>query len=1067
MFFRLRFGNFAASLLGLLPLCIGAPGNICAQTGTVEFEHISVDQGLSQSSGTAILQDSRGFIWIGTQDGLNKFDGIDFIIYYHDPQDSTSIGANTVRALCEDSSGNIWVSMEGGRLDKLEVDQGIFHHYGEALTASVGAESNTVRDMLVDDYGVLWLASRHGLVKFISKTNTFRHFQPGGVGPNLRWMTSLAVGESGQILVSTATRLLAFDYRRETFSELPLRNRNGDVVLPTFISKIRRDSRGAVWIVAFPYGLLRLYSGSNTVAIFSHDPNDAASLSSTAITDLVEDKQGYLWVATENRGLNRAPIASLHSSGKTSVFTQYRNDPLEPASLRNDAVSSLHIDDSGTLWAGTSGGGISKYDPDKIKFIHYKNTSGLSGALRGNLVWSIFEDSAGMLWIGTGGEGLNTFDRTQNDHLTFTHDPADPASLPGNSVFSIIEDRDGAIWVGTDGGLGRFDRKTAAFQSHEIGNSSAETWLDTQVRTLFIDSDERLWIGTTGQGLNRFVPESESFERYMNEPGNSSSIAGNTVLAIAEDQQGYLWLATSAGGLNRFDRKTATFTRYRHDPEDSNSLSINYALSLAIDAAGIIWVGTYYGLNKLDPATGMFQNYTTRHGLPNNVIYGILVDDKQNIWASSNRGLSRLDTRTGMLRNFTIDDGLQSSEFNTGAYFKSTSGEMFFGGVNGFNAFHPDSVRDNQYIPPVVIAGVKRFDQRVDWTASDGRPLQFSYRDNFITFEYSALDYTNPLRNQYAYKLAGLHDDWIYCENKRAATFTNLQPGEYVFHVKGTNSDGIWNETGTSLHFVVTPPFWQTWWFRWLAATTAMSLAILFVIRLKEKEKKKASLERKFSELKLKALRAQMNPHFVFNTINSIQYYISSNEPKSAYRYLSKFSKLIRKILDNSEKSSLTISEELDALRLYLELEKLRFEGKFNYTLEIDPAIDVHNMEIPTLLIQPFVENAIQHGLRFKRTKGALNVRLSLADGAIECWIEDNGIGIEKSLENKGKHKAGHHSTGMKVSQERLKTLNAIRRNGRGIEVIDLAGQDHKASGTRVKIVIPIENEYTKRPGEK
>ena len=323
--------------------------------------------------------------------------------------------------------------------------------------------------------------------------------------------------------------------------------------------------------------------------------------------------------------------------------------------------------------------------------------------------------------------------------------------------------------------------------------------------------------------------------------------------------------------------------------------------------------------------------------------------------------------------------------------------------------------------------------------------------------EFVALDYTNPSKNQHAYKLDGFDKDWVYCGTRRYASYTNLDPGEYIFKVKGSNNDGVWNEAGTSVKIIITPPYWQTWWFRGLIISMVLLCLTFFTYNLKRKEKKKAEIEKKISELKLQALRAQMKPHFLFNVINSIQYLISSNDQKSAYNYLSKFSKLMRITLENAEKSTIQISNELEGLKLYLELESLRFEDKFCYNIDIDPEIDIHNVEIPTMLIQPYVENAIHHGLRHKSSKGELNIKLELQNSRVVCSIQDNGIGIEKALALRNKQNDNHHSTGMKVSHERLEILNTINKNGNVVEVSDLAKNGNRSSGTLVKIHIPIE----------
>ena len=1032
--------------------------NLLLAQSEVRFLHLTVDDGLSQNSGLAIMQDSRGFIWVGTGAGLNKYDGQHFKTFLHDPSDSTSTDVSTVSAICEDANGDIWLSSRLPGLDRLDLKTGIFHHYREKLVEELPFDTNPVSVLYNDTKDVLWLGTEHGLVRFNPEAETFDYFRLDSLGSRVNRISDIYEDSGGRFWVANFRQLFVFDRLTEHFTSYALISDRGEELKPFFIVALHEDSYGFLWMGAGPYGLLRLNPATGKSVVYRHKANDSETLAAGFVTNIAEDGDANLWVSSEFNGLSRVPLKLAHETDRQNIFRRYVYDIGAPDGLSSNAVSTLCIDNAGGLWVGTGGSGLNHYSPDRVKFEHFKNDIRAPEYLKGSLIWALLEDSRGRYWATVGGGGLHRFDPRDQSIKIFRHDPSNRGSLSSNNVISIAEDNAGNIWVGTTTeGLNKYLPESDSFAHYFTGPAWETILKRSGLSELRGDREGYLWIAASPRGgIIRFDPRTEKFQQFRHSEEDSQSLSSNRVMCLFEDADGALWVGTADAGLNRFDKDSGTFTRYRHDRDNPNSLARDYVMSVAQDSHGILWLGTDYGLNRFDPRSNTSILFTTRDGLPNNFIYGVLSDDSGRIWASTNRGLSRYDPTTQIFRNYTVEDGLQSSEFNAHAYSKAADGKMLFGGINGFNVFHPDSVRDNPYIPPVVITGIRKFDQHIEWHGGDA-PLRFSYKDDFIGFEFAALDYTNPRNNQYAYKLEGLHEHWIACGHDRVATFTNLSPGEYVFRVKGSNNDGVWNEAGTSLRFEVRPPFWQTWWFRTMAVAGCLAVMLLAIYRWRERAKRKAALEQKFAELKLKALRSQMNPHFVFNTINSIQYFISSNEQKAAYNYLSKFSKLIRRILDNSDKATLTVSEELQALKLYLELEKLRFEGKFNYHIELDKNIDIHNIEIPTLLIQPFVENAIQHGLRFKRTKGAIHIKLDLVDDAIHCLIEDNGIGIEKGRRLNERGNGRHKPTGMKVSQERLQTLNALRRNGRGIEVIDLANENGKGSGTRVRIVIPIE----------
>ncbi|HEY9725779.1 MAG TPA: histidine kinase dimerization/phosphoacceptor domain -containing protein, partial [Chroococcales cyanobacterium] len=419
-------------------------------------------------------------------------------------------------------------------------------------------------------------------------------------------------------------------------------------------------------------------------------------------------------------------------------------------------------------------------------FTHYTHEPNNLNSLSSDKIWSLYEDQFGLLWIGTGGGGLNKFDRETGKFTHYTHNSNNPNSLSDDNVWSIYEDQSGTLWVGTFNG-----------------------------------------------GFNKFARKTEKFTHYTYDPSNPNSLSDNNVFSIYEDQSSALWIGTINGGLNKFERKTEEFTQYKHNSNNPNTLSYDRVLSMLEYPAGTLWIGTYGGgLDKFDIATETFTHYTEKDGLPNNSVVGILADDEGNLWLSSGKGLSKFNPKTEKFRNYDVSDGLQGNEFDgVKAYFKSKTGEMFFGGLNGFNAFYPEQVKDNPHIPPIVITDLKIFDKSVklDTAISEAKETKLSYKDNFFGFEFAALDYTNPQKNQYAYKLEGFDKDWIYSGSRRYATYTNLDGGTYTFRVKGSNNDGVWNEEGTSLKIIITPPLWKTWWAYTLYVVALVSAVIGYI----------------------------------------------------------------------------------------------------------------------------------------------------------------------------------------------------------------------------------------------
>jgi signal transduction histidine kinase/ligand-binding sensor domain-containing protein len=685
-----------------------------------------------------------------------------------------------------------------------------------------------------------------------------------------------------------------------------------------YVAALIRDIRAKMNMASIPRGggLNRFDPTKKKFARFVHDPKNPYSLSQNDVRAIYQDATGALWVGTLG-GLNKLPSTSSGQTNsgeinsineKAAQFIHFVNDANDPHSLSFDRILSIYESPAapGTLWIGTWGGGLNKFDRDQEKFAHVANDPMNPNSLSNNGIWAIYEDSSSsLLWIGTDGGGLNRYDPAQDKFTHFVHDPKNSKSLSHDAVWAIHKSRDNTLWIGTDGGLDKLEAPGTAFKkldattaqfSHYVHDPDNPNSLSSnRVRCLYEDFRRaELWIGTR-DGLNRLNRPSGKITRFVNEPNNPHSLSHNHIWSLYADHTGALWIGTSGGGLNRFDHATEQFTRYVHDPSNAHSLSHNRIFSIYEDSrhgGSTLWIGTDGGgLNQFDRATERFTHYTEKDGLPNNVIYGILAEENGQLWLSTNKGLSRFDPQTKSFRNFDSNDGLQSNEFNQGACHKSAvpGGRMFFGGINGLNAFYPDHVKDNPHPPPVVITAFKIFDKaiKLDRAPDNLETLALSYRDNFFSFEFAALHYANPLKNQYAYRLEGFDRDWIYCGARRYASYTNLDPGNYVFRVKGANNDGVWNETGTAIAITIAPPWWRT---RWAYALYALALlaGIFATDRLQRRrviQKERARAEIREAELRAQAAEAQAKILQAENERKELALQ-KANELKAAYQAL-------------------------------------------------------------------------------------------------------------------------------------------------------------------------------------
>jgi signal transduction histidine kinase/streptogramin lyase len=601
----------------------------------------------------------------------------------------------------------------------------------------------------------------------------------------------------------------------------------GDSVLA-----IEEGQDGSLWLGTRGSGLDRFELETERFVHYQYDPDEPFSLGHDGVWDLYTDPSGSLWIATLGGGLNRLEVQP--KDGQVARFVHYEPNPNEPNSLNHNQVRKMYHDPSGLLWLATVGGGINLVDLERKPFTNYHRKAGDPDSLNSNDILEVYEDQEGVLWIGTGGGGLNRLDRQTMQYTHYVNDPNNHHSLSDNHIRTIIEDGDGMLWLATRAGLNRFDPQTEQFTVYSSSPDDPSGLLNDSIWGLHLDAQGMLWIGTS-VGLNRFEPHSGQFRAYQHDPENPHSISGNTVVVIHKDQDGKLWFGTRGDGLNRFDPQTERFTHYRHEPDNPQSLSGNTVWSIHEDPEGVLWFGTSAGLDRLDPDSGQFTHYGVRDGMPGGSVMSILEDDSppteagldgqagSNLWLSTSSGLVRFDTKNNILRRYDSGDGIQGNEFNWDSAFKTASGELFFGGTNGMTAFYPDEIQDSSHLPPVVFTDFQLANKPVEIGAESVLPqsitvtehLTLSHEHRVISIGFAALGYRASEKNRYRYVLESFDEDWTEVgSDRRFVTYTNLDPGKYVFRVLGSNNDGVWNEEGISLAITITPPWWLTIWFR-------------------------------------------------------------------------------------------------------------------------------------------------------------------------------------------------------------------------------------------------------------
>jgi signal transduction histidine kinase/ligand-binding sensor domain-containing protein/CheY-like chemotaxis protein len=820
---------------------------LAAQNDTLYFGHFGTNQYLSSNNVSCVIQDHLGYMWYGTQNGLNKFDGYGFTTFLHDPKNENSVASDNITCMSSGENGIVWIGTEGKGLNRYDTYSGEFILYHHQQNDPSSLSSDSITALFTDSTGILWIGTHDGgLNVFSPKTGNFKTYHSLRQNSNSLssdHITSIGSNGSRMLWIGTADAgMNAFDRHTGHFTVYDYQSTTSNSISSNEIRDIYVDKGGMIWI-ATADGLNKFDPVTRRFLIYRHDVTNPFSIISNDVTSVFQDKYGKIWVGTADKGVNVY-------YEETNKFLAYIHDNSQLNSLSSNKINSISQGRSGMMWIATSDGGLNAFNPKSLKFNLLNPFAAKYNHDHAACITSLTESPNGILWIGTVDDGITAYNTTDKSITSFMQ-------LGKLKINSTMIDHNGMLWVGSDQGLNTVDPVTkrttvinfaAGDPAHR--NIPVTALVETQTNSMFIG---------TANGLYIFKPEKSTTVLYRHDDNDPSSIAGNVITSMAEDEDGIIWLALWGEGLSAYNPSSGKFSDYRYDSGDINSISSNYVKSICIDTHGNILAGTQDGgLNILNKKTNRFTCYSTADGLPGNTVNSILEDDRSNLWIGTEYGICRLNfDSAGILhsRLYDMKDGLPTPQFDNGASIKTAEGRMLFSCCKGLMSFNPGNINPNKYQPPVVITDFRLFykpvvpgdDSKILKTSiSVTKELQLSYNQNVFSFEFTAISFINPEKNRYAFKLDPFDKDWNYTDYKnRVATYTNLPPGDYVFHVKASNNDDVWNEEGTSIRIRITQPFWKSQWFIWSMILFLMALIYIIIsLRSRTLRKQKLLLEK-------------------------------------------------------------------------------------------------------------------------------------------------------------------------------------------------------------------------------
>ena len=1006
------------------------------------FTNYSINDGLSQSVVNCMFQDSKGYIWIGTQNGLNRFNGESFDVYSYNPADSFSISNNWIYAIAEDSGGNLWVGTKGG-LNKYLKNENRFRR--------IAYQAGYTYDVTQYTYDILCLKNGNVAINtppvvsvYDQASESFSHFQSkleyDGAVKDVK--IPILEDVDGKIWIGSTRGLAAFSLQTKVFSYFTFRNKSGQLVAEENVTAICQDKKGKLW-VGTTSGLFNFNRATNQFeeARFELSGDEKFSFENNCIRTIMEDKSGNLIVGTEGSGL--------YVLSQNPVTVQ--NYTSENSEIGHNIVQSLIIDQSENLWIGTLQG-ISKTDLKKKKFNLYRRSNSPNSLnLLGNVIASLYKDDDGSLWVGNWGQGLNRVNRKTGQVEHFSTQQTGNHKLSNDFVHVIFKDSDNQLWLGTRDGISIYDKQGNQFVpwNDYFKNPVLPTLDDVRIYMIIQDRASNYWIGTQN-GLYKVNLENSTVEVFQKELDDQHLLSANLVYCILEDSEGLIWIATLSG-LDVYNPVTKSI---RHFRKGEKGLSDDFIITLCEDRKGQIWIGTSTYLNVYNKKDSAFSYYSQEQGLPNNRIFEIVKDKNNELWITTGKGLCKFNEKLNSFQTFSIEDGLQGLEFNLRAACSCADGEILVGGMNGFNSFYPDSISKNPYIPNMVFTtfhATKR-NSREYINVEDNHEMEIDHRVNSFTIEFAALEYTNPQRNKYTYQMEGISDEWVDIGNRKFVPFPALRAGEYTFRVKGSNNDGVWNDKEISLHIVVLPPWWKSI-FAYFIYMALIMLSIVVFIKMRERKLRhdKKILEQKILERTLRIeeqnqLISSKNEELKdLNRTKDKLFSIIGHDLGNQFNIIVGFSEYLisafkkldpEKIeyhLTNIHHSSRHANELLDNLLTWSKMQtnSILFNPKvFNVNDQIHESIDLlegaltrKNIKIKVAANKEYMvcadlnmfstvfRNLMVNAIKFTHEKGNISIHLAESNGFCEITVKDNGIGISPENLKKLFRLDSNHST--------------------------------------------------------
>jgi ligand-binding sensor domain-containing protein/signal transduction histidine kinase len=1007
-----------------------------AQGVDKRFNHITIEDGLSQSSVRAILQDSKGFMWFGTEDGLNRYDGHDFTVFKTVAGNPNSLSDNNINTLFEDSKQRIWIGTQSGGLTLYDWKKNQFTNYTviDDQEHRQQLSSNTIWAITEDHEGLIWVGTSSGLNLFDPVSGRFHQIfsdsEEGSLSGN--HISNLFVDNDGVLWVGTNNGLNKMDREGGGFKQFQTAEIGSSTVLLGMIRSIYQDYRGSLWIGTDDQGLFLLDDENELFTRYVHEPGNPNSISGNAVFSVLEDDIGNLWVGTGNDGINIF-------DRDNEIFHRYQQSSADPYSISTDSINEIYKSKEGIIWIGTFAGGINFYNLEERFFNHFVNDPGNVNSLSNNIVQSIREGPEGTLWIGTDGGGLNQFDPVSEE---FKRIPSIPGNnqTPSSNIILDIERTESGMWLATyGGGVDFFNFDTQQYRNFSAEPANLQRLSSPDVFTINKSRDGNLWFSTNGGGISELEPVEERFRHFrlfQDKPDEPYTLRNDDARIAFEESNGDIWMGTHGGLIHRYVRGDMNIKVYSIN--EHNHYSASLVQTILEDENGTLWFGSRGGgLLRYDRELDRVIPYaTTDDGLPSNIIHTLLRDHHGMIWMSTNNGISRLNPAISEFSNLNVEHGLHTREFKPRSGTVHSDGTIYFGTVSGLIRFHPDNLRIDETTYPVILTELLLFNRRV--LIGDDSPLNefiselseisLSHGNSVITIGYTSLNFRRLKGDQFAYRLLGFEEDWNFVGGQRRATYTNLSPGKYEFQVMSANNYGIWNEDYSALTIIIVTPFWRTWWFMVLMILLILLVSIEFYrYRMNLIRTEQIRLEKKIMERTKELLKSNSTKDKLFSIIaHDLRNYATSIIGLSALINENSKEGNFEEIKGYAEMLEKAAYQFHDFLKNLLEwaryqTDKIKIEPKV-FSLE-DVVSHVAEQSGPNanskgIDIKVYIEedlkvfadpnlfaiamfNLINNAVKFSHPKGRIEVRgKTIGSNRVEISVQDYGVGMtEESVE--------------------------------------------------------------------